>query len=85
MDKVMILSTPSEIAEGLKMFLAQHESTTIDPSFDSDKMTVGAASQFINVSYATLCKWIKAGKIKVHGKGRTRFILKSELIQSLTK
>ena len=81
----MILSTPAEIAEGLRMFLANHKPDLTKPDFDSDKMTVGEASQFIDVSYATMCKWINNGKIKVHGKGRTRFVLKSELINSLTK
>ena len=83
MEKVMILSTPSEIAEGLRMFLAEHEKPNIEPSFKTDKMTVGEASRFADVSYATLCKWINKGKIEVHGKGRTRFVLRSELINSL--
>ena len=81
----MILSTPAEIAEGLRMFMANYKPDLIKPDFDSDKMTVGEAGQFIDVSYATICKWITNGKIKVHGKGRTRFVLKSELIHSLTK
>lgn len=82
-EKVMIFSTPAEIAEGLRMFLAEHQKPNIEPSFETDQMTVGKASKFSNVSYATFCKWINTGKIKVHGKGRTRFVLRSELINSL--
>jgi len=82
-EKVMIFSTPAEIAEGLRMFLADHEKPTIEPSFKSDKMTVGEASRFADISYNTFCKWINSGKIEVHGKGRTRFVLRSELIYSL--
>ena len=81
----MILSTPAEIAEGLKMFLAEHECVNPELSFDNDKMTVAEASSYRGICYATMCKWINSGKIKVYGKGRTRFILKSELIKSLTK
>lgn len=83
MEKVMILSTPSEIAEGLRMFLADHQKPIIEPSFQTDKMTAGEASKFAGVSYNTFLKWINLGKIEVHGKGRTRFVLRSELIFSL--
>ena len=84
-EKVIILSTRSEIAEGLIMFLAGYIPANDKPSFEDDKINVAKASKFADVSYATMCKWIQQGKIKVYGKGRTRFILKSELIQSLTK
>jgi len=83
MEKVMILSTPSEIAEGLRMFLADHQKPTIEPSFETDKMTVSEASKFAGIGYNTFLKWIIKGKVKAHGKGRTRFILKSELIYTL--
>jgi len=82
MDKVMILSTPEEIAQGLSKFLKEHIPTQSQSDFRTEKMTVSEASQFIEVSYPTLCNWINAGKIPVHGKGRTRFLLKSELIES---
>lgn len=83
MEKIMILSTASEIAEGLRMILAEHQKQIIEPSFETEKMTVSQASIFAGVCYATFCKWIIAGKIKVHGKGRTRFVFRSELIYSL--
>ena len=82
MEKVMIFTTADEIAAGLKKFMDEHEQKKPQPNFKTEKMTVGEASKFIDVSYATLCKWITAGKIPVHGKGRTRFVLKSELIES---
>jgi len=81
MEKVMILSTPSEIAEGLKIFMADYQKPNSEPSFQDEKMTVAQASKFIGVSYPTLLKWITQSKIQVHGKGRTRFVLKSELIR----
>jgi excisionase family DNA binding protein len=80
MKEIMILSTASEIAEGLKMFLRDYQTPKVETSFESEKMTVGKASEYIGVSYATLLKWISRGKIRVHGNGRTRFVLKSELI-----
>lgn len=78
----MILSSPEDIAKGLEIFLSKHQEQTVKPDFQTEKMTVSEASKFIDVSYITLCKWITAGKIPVHGKGRTRFVLKSELIEN---
>ena len=80
MKEVMILSTPSEIAEGLKMFLAEYQKLNLEPSFEKEKMSVAQASRYIDISYPTLLKWITQGKIRVHGKGRTRFVLRSELV-----
>jgi len=85
MEKVMILSTPAEIAEGIELFLEKHQKREIEPDFSAERMTVSEAGQFISVSYPTICKWINAGKIPVHGKGRTRFLLKSELIEAYKK
>lgn len=82
MEKVMILATPAEIAEGLKKFMADNNNEAPKPAFKEEKMTVGEASQFIDVNYVTLCKWIKEKKIPVHGKGRKRFVLKAELIEA---
>lgn len=81
MEKVIIMATPAEIAEGLKKFMADHEKEVPKPDFQSEKMTVGEASQFINVSYVTLNSWIRDGKVRVHGKSRKRFVLKTELIE----
>jgi excisionase family DNA binding protein len=82
MDKVMILTTPDEIAEGLKRFLKEHSSKQSQPDFKDEKMTVSEASQFIDVAYPTLCKWINSGKIPTYGKGRKRFVLRTELIEA---
>ena len=76
----MILATPDEIAEGLTKFMSDHLLKQSQPDFKEEKMTVGEASQFIDVAYPTLCKWINAGKITVYGKGRKRFVLRTELI-----
>ena len=80
MKEIMILSTASEIAEALKMFMAEYQKPNIEPSFEKEKMSVAQASKFIEVSYTTLLKWITKGKIRVHGQGRTRFVLRSEFI-----
>jgi len=82
MEKVIIFTTADEIAEGLKKILKEHSDSKPKPTFETEKMTVGQGANFINVSYPTLCKWIKEGKIPVHGKGRTRFLLRSELIEA---
>ena len=85
MEKVMILATPAEIAEGLRRFLADNPSPEPTPEFDSDRMTAAEGSRFAGVSYRTFCEWINADKIPVHGQGRTRFLLKSELVEALKK
>jgi len=78
----MILSTPAEIAEGLKKFMEETKQETPKPDFKTEKMTIAQASQFIDVHYSTLSKWIREEKIPIHGKGRKRFVLKSELIEA---
>jgi excisionase family DNA binding protein len=80
MKEIMILSAASEIAEGMKMFLAEYQKPNLEPSFEKEKMSVAQASKYIDISYPTLLKWITQGKIRVHGKGRTRFVLRSELV-----
>ena len=47
MEKVMILATPEEIAEGLKKFMAETKHEIPEPNFQSEKMTVGEACIFI--------------------------------------
>ena len=78
----MILSTADEIAKGLKKILEEHSASKPKVDFENEKMTVGQGANYIDVSYPTLCKWINEGKIPVHGKGRTRFLLKTELIEA---
>ena len=83
MEKVMILSTPQEIAEGLQLLLKQFPvHVTAEPKFESEKMTVSQGSKFIGISYQTLCSWINDGDVPAHGRGRNRFLLKSELIEA---
>ncbi len=80
---IIITGTASEIVDALKKFV--NEATPPKPEgheFKTQKMTVSEASQFIEVSYVTINKWIKEGKIPIHGKGRKRFVLKSELIEA---
>lgn len=85
MNKIMVLSTAEEIAKGIREILEEYSVEKPQHSFESEKMTVAEGSKFIDVSYPTLCKWIKKGKIPIHGKGRTRFLLKSELIEAYKK
>jgi excisionase family DNA binding protein len=82
MEKVMIFTTADEIAEGIKRILKEHSASQPKPDFEAEKMTVGQGAHYIDVSYPTLCKWINEGKIPVHGKGRTRFLLRSEFIEA---
>lgn len=40
-------------------------------------------ADFFGVSYQTVHKWTKAGKIKEHGFGKSKFYLKSELVEAV--
>ena len=82
MNKIMVLSTAEEIAKGLREILEEYSNHKPQVSFETEKMSVSEGSKFIGVSYPTLCTWIKNGKVPVHGNGRTRFLLKSELIEA---
>lgn len=81
MDKVMIYATPEEIAEGLRMFMANHTKQNPEPSFETEKMDRRKAARFLDVSYQTMSNWTKSGILTFHGQGRKKFYLRSELIQ----
>lgn len=85
MEKVMILSTPLEIAEGLAIFLDKYRNPSQESDFKAEKMSVAEAARHIGISYASMIKWISAGHFRCHGTGRTRFLLKSELIEDYKK
>lgn len=82
---ILIEGPPEEIAKGLKKYFDEYypqKPINSEPDFSAEKMTVGQGAHFIDVSYPTLCTWIKDGKVPIHGKGRTRFLLKSELVEA---
>lgn len=83
MEKVMIFTTAEEIAKGIQRILDDHLAKKPNQlSFENEKLTVSEGCKYIDVSYMTLCKWINTGKVPVHGTGRTRFLLRSELIEA---
>ncbi len=82
---ILIEGPPEDIAKGLKIYFDEYYPKgpgNPEPDFKNEKMTVGQGAHFIDVSYPTLCNWINDGKVPIHGKGRTRFLLKSELIEA---
>lgn len=83
-QRVMILSTPEEIAEGLHLLLEKYpQKQTTEPSFETEKMIRRDASKFLGVSYQTMHNWTRSGIITEHGKGRKKFYLRSELIETM--
>lgn len=80
MEKVMILATPAEIAEGLRLFMADHTKQNPEPSFETEKMDRRKAAKFLDVSYQTMSNWTKSGILTEHGRNRKKFYLRSELI-----
>lgn len=82
MEKVMILSTPLEIAEGLAILLDKYKNPSPEADFKAEKMSAAEAAIYLGVSYQTFNGWVKAKKVNAHGTGRTRFFLKRELVES---
>ena len=83
--KEVIYSTAAEMAEALKILLKDYWielSKPPKPLFETDKMTVAEGARYLQTSYQTLCKWIHEGLIPVHGIGRKRFLLKTELVEA---
>ena len=85
MEKIVFYSTAVEIAEALRIVLKDfgiEPPKPEKPAFETEKMTVGEGACYLQTSYQTLCKWINDGRIPVHGIGRKRFLLKTELIEA---
>lgn len=81
---LIITGTPESIADGLTQFAERHKPAPKPKSdFQSDKMTVEQAGRFAGTCYKIMCKRIREGKIRCYGTGRTRFVLRSELIDDL--
>lgn len=86
MEKIMIYSTRSEIAEAISDIIREHNKQKKPvPDFTDQKMTIQQAANYIQVSYKTLCTWVNDGLIPVHGKGRKRFVIKDELVDNYKK
>ena len=82
-QKVMILLTPEEFAEGMQLFLDKHKTHNPEPSFETERKNRREAAKFLDVSYQTASNWTKSGIIKEHGQGRKKFYLRSELILAM--
>ena len=82
---VIISGTKEEIADSLILFADRYAAPKPEPTFQDEKLTVKEAEEFSRISTRTLYSKIRSGKIRIHGSGRTRFLLKSELIEDLKK
>lgn len=61
MEKVMILATPADIAEGLRMFLAENSAQKTNP----EKLhTISQTHRLLGKSYSTVVRMIKDGRIE---------------------
>jgi hypothetical protein len=78
---LIITGTPEQIAEGLQLFADRHASPRPEPEFQDEKMTIADGARFMSVCYKTFCSYIRKGKVRVYGTGKSRFVLRSELIE----
>jgi predicted DNA-binding transcriptional regulator AlpA len=86
MEKVMILATPAEIAEGLRIFLSENSKQKQNdlPEFENDRITKAQAAKLAGISIPTLSKMVREGKFKEYSLGqRRKYFLKSEIIEAL--
>lgn len=83
MDKVMIYATPSEIAEGLRLFMAGNPLPNPKVDFEKDRISKSQAAKLAGISIPTLDRRIKEGKFKQYNVGHRKYFLKSEVIESL--
>ena len=84
-ERVMILSTPEQIAEGLELFLNNRKAKNHQADFNNDRITTTQAIKLAGVSAPTFAKWVRAGLIPRHGTGKKHYYFKSEVIDSLRK
>jgi excisionase family DNA binding protein len=82
-QKVMILLTPEEFAEGMNLFLSKYQKTEKVPDLETEKMDRKQAAKFLGVSYPTMYLWVRDGVLKEHGLNRKKYFLRSELIEAM--
>lgn len=83
MEKVMIYATPSEIAEGLRLFMAGIPKPNPELEFEKDRISKSQAAKLAGISIPTLDRRIKEGKFKQYNLGTRKYFLKSEVIEAL--
>ena len=81
----MILSTPAEIAEGLRIFLSENslQKQKDLPEFEKDRLSKTEAAKLAGISIPTLSKFVLLGKFKEYSIGRRKYFLRSEIIAAL--
>lgn len=82
MDKVLILSTPLEIAQGLSIILEKYHNDQPDDDFKNQKLSAIEAANYLGISYQTFNRWVRENRIVAYGSGKTRFFIKSELVEA---
>lgn len=67
MKQVMILSTPAEIAEGIRMFMSEHAA----PKQNPEKLySITQASKLLGKSFSTISRMIKDGRLEATADGK---------------
>ena len=81
---LLIVTTTGQLEETLRRLMQEINPVPVT-DFTAEKMTVAQAAHYIGISYASLIKWIADRRFRCHGTGRTRFLLRSELIEDYKK
>ena len=80
---MVIITTRKELREEFHKAIESKSKENKALDFELDRLTQTQAAKLAGISIPTLKKEIRAGKFKEYSLGRKRYLLKSELIQSL--
>ena len=82
-EKMVIITTRKELREEFYNAIESKSKENKALDFEEDRLTQTQASKLAGISIPTLKKEIRAGRFNEYKLGRKRYLLKSELIQSL--
>jgi hypothetical protein len=82
-ERVLIATDSKTLKAVLSELFYQKSDTKPLPEFETDKLTKHQAAKLAGISIPTLDKQIKLGKFNQHSIGRKKYLLKSQVVESL--
>jgi hypothetical protein len=82
-EKVILITTKAELRNTLHELLSEKQFVNAEPNFEEDRLSRFQASRLAGISLPTFQKRVNEGFFRVHGSGRKKFFLRSEIIKAL--
>jgi hypothetical protein len=82
--QIIIITTQEDLKQALAEALKEHQ-PKLELDFIEEKLSRVEASKFAEISLPTLAKWVSKGIFTLHGQGRKKYFIKSEIIAALSK